>query len=248
MDSSSTGRQVNPWARLMYDLRFIHLKGDKRGQAQAHKLILFVIAAAGIPTPTTPQAGYRNRRSILAQETCLNMTSLKKHLADLEKDQLLFSKAIGLNTPKLRWVNWSRVRVIAEAQRVDRDAWIGEHLDRDEGAPSLLWTPTNLHYENSMALRSSSIAPLDIPIDQPIVPPLDKPIVKPLDSQSESSASAHEGDEVGLLTDCIETHPWQECCQECCQFNDRDEVLGILRSGGSVRGFLDSASRRGSRY
>ena len=238
----------------MWDLRSIHLRSEKRGQAQAQKLILFVIAAAGIPTSETPEAGYKKRREILAQEVCLNLTTLKRELSNLENDGLLCSRGTGINRPKLRWVNWPSVRSMAAAQRRDLDAWMQEHQDADEDSPSFLWQPTELRYPNSTADDDCSVAPLDIPIVQPLDEPLETPLGVPVVQSIEvpdsslAIASAEDVSPPVVHTDCYEPHPWHSECQECFQIQDRTEVLELLLSGGSLRSTWQEELERHSRY
>ena len=238
----------------MWDLRSLHLRSEKRGQAQAQKVILFVIAAAGIPTAATPQGGYKQRLQILAQETCLNLTSLKKELSNLERDGLLCNRGTGVNRPRLRYVNWRDVRSMAAAQRQDLETWMLEHQDSDEDSPSLLWQPTDLHYPNSTAAEAGSVTSLDIPLVQPLEEPLETPLGVPIGQSIEvpnsslAIASAEDVSPPELQTDCNEPHPWHSECQECFQLQDRSEVFELLRSGGSLRSTWETEPQRHRRY
>jgi hypothetical protein len=251
---STPQQQSNPWAQVIYDLRSLHLRSEKRGQAQAQKVILFVIAAAGIPTPVSPQGGYRQRLQILSQETCLNLTTLKKELSNLERDGLLCNRGTGVNRPRLRWVNWQNLRQMAAAQRRDLEAWMVEHQDADEDSPSLLWQPTELHYPNSIAGEAGSATSLDIPLVQPLEEPIDAPLGVPIGQSIEvpnssvAIASAEDVNPQELHTDCNEPHPWHSGCQECFQIQDRSEVLELLRSGGSLRSTWEQEPQRRRRY
>lgn len=251
---SASPKQSNPWAQVIYDLRSLHLRSGKRGQAQAQKVILFVIAAAGIPTPVTPQGGYKQRLQILAQETCLNLTTLKKELSNLERDGLLCNRGTGVNRPRLRFVDWQNLRSMAAAQRRDLETWMLEHQDSDEDSPSLLWQPTGLHYPNSTAGEAGSVTSLDIPLVKPLEEPLETPLGVPIGQSIEvpnnsvAIASAEDVSPSELHTDCNDPHPWHSECQECFHFQDRSEVLELLRSGGSLRSTWEQEPQRRRRY
>ena len=198
---------ANPWTQAMYDIRELLLPrypATGRGDGLYKKAILFHIAAAGIPSAEYPFAGYKNRLEILALTIGMEMKSLQRHISDLESMDLLISKGIGPNLPKLRLINEKEINRIVTLQKRDLDLWMERNKDADENSPRLLFVPENYHLRNSNPWGAPSCTTLDTQVDTQLDAPIGAHIVTKLVNQEKESVS-----------ECLAQHGHGLSCANC---------------------------------
>ena len=197
----------NIWVQAIYDLRNLLLPEfprSARGSIPYKKAILSVILGAGIPTAQHKNAGYKKRLEILAQQTGMNVKALQRHISELESMNLLTSKGIGPNLPKLRVVNHLELHRVVSLQRQDLRMWMDKHKDASEDSPRLLFVPEDYHLRISNPLEAN----LGTTLDTQLVTQLDAPIGAHLGTQLVNQGKV-------AITDCLAQHGHGLSCANC---------------------------------
>ena len=197
----------NIWVQAIYDLRNLLLPEypkSARGSIPYKKTILSVILGAGIPTAQYKNAGYKKRLEILAQQTGMNVKALQRHISDLETMNLLTSKGIGPNLPKLRVVNHEELHRVVSLQRQDLRAWMDRHKDASEDSPRLLFVPEDYHLRISNPWGVPSSTTLDTHLDTQLDAPIGAHLVTQLVNQEEES-----------ISECLAQHGQGLSCANC---------------------------------
>ena len=205
---------ANPWTQAMYDIRELLLPrypATSRGDGLYKKAILFHVAAAGIPSAEYPFAGYKNRLEILALTIGMEMKSLQRHISDLESMDLLISKGIGPNLPKLRLINEKEINRIVTLQKRDLDLWMERYKDADENSPRLLFVPENYHLRISNPWEVPSSTSLDTQVDTQLDAPIGAHLETKLVNQGEQA-----------MTNCSAQHGWGLSCAQCDDSTSKD--------------------------
>ena len=207
----------NIWVQAIYDLRNLLLPEfpiSARGSIPYKKAILSVILGAGIPTAQHKNAGYKKRLEILAQQTGMNVKALQRHISDLETMNLLISKGIGPNMPKLRFVNHDELHRVVSLQRQDLRAWMDRHKDASEDSPRLLFVPEDYHIRISNPWEVPSSTTLDTHLVTQLDAPIGAHIDTPLDNHGQH-----------LTTECSAQHSSSFSCDECIESISKDYSL-----------------------
>lgn len=171
------------WHHLMWNVRHLHFRRDKRNQAPILKLALFQVAAAGIPTSAFPNGGYDRSVAILAEELGINRKTAQEALTELERHDLITSRAKGPNMPRHRVANTSKIAAVARAQKADRDAFLRAHAEVGEDEPRVIWKCSEFYYDRSDFAVGHSMGFIDEPTDTPTDEPSGSPVGEP-DSQT----------------------------------------------------------------